>query len=413
MKISFKTIAKCGVLGCLTYVMWYKWVFGDNILILYASAAISVMSMLVGLLLSRASIRKVFPYGCLNDVVMCVYSLLFGLFVAASKSVLFSTIGTYLSFALVCLAFCYASQDTGFDWLLRGVVLIAVLCAVWTITMGYYRSGYGMVLSPTNNPHTLGFVMDMGLFAVAYRSKSTIKSFAWNLLLGTLFLYIIIQCGSRKCLLAAVFIVLPWIWIELKKILKNGTSNQKLGIVLLLSLVAAGAAYYFFHIYVNSISYGRFSNIEESQSNRARLAFFGLGFQYFLDSPLFGIGLGQFALHNPAGMYSHSTIPEAIASWGAIGSLLYFIPILAASWRAFLLAKTRRDKESVMIAALCAMELFMSFMQIYFYSLTHMIVWAIIFMYLKPTHSAANRSDISRCSYVKNQNICLSAKKTG
>lgn len=402
MTLSLKTIAKCGVLGCLTYVMWYKWVFGENILILYTAAAISIISMLVGLLRSRASLTKVFPYGCINDVVMCVYSLFLGTFVAMSQSVLLSTIVTYFAFALVCLAFCYASQDTGFDWLLIGLILIALLCAVWTITKGYYRNGYGMVLSPTNNPHTLGFVMDTGLFAVAYRSKSRIKSFVWNLLLSTLFLYIIIQCGSRKCLLAAIIIVLPWLWIELKMIMKSGTFNQKLGIVLLVSLVVVGAAYYFFHTYINSISFERFENIEESQSNRARLAFFGLGFKYLFDSPLFGIGLGQFAVHNPAGMYSHSTIPEAIASWGIIGSLLYFIPILTASGRAFVLAKARRDKKSVMIAALCAMELFMSFLQIYFYSLTHMILWAIIFVYIKRDNSSSNRSEIPRCTYVKN-----------
>lgn len=402
MKISCKTITKFGVLGCLLYVMWYKWVYGDNTLILYSAAAISVAGMLAGLLMSRASLMEVFPYGCLNDVVMCGYSLLFGVIVAVSQNALISTISTYLAFALVCLAFCYASHDTGFDWLLNGIMLIALLCSVWTLTKGYYRPGYGMVLSPSNNPHTLGFVMDMGLFAVAYRSKNTIKSFIFNLLLGTLFLYMIIQCGSRKCLVAAVIVILPWLWIELRKILKNGTSWQKIGIITLLILIVIGASYYYFNTFVNSISYERFAYIEESQANKARLSYFELGFEYFLKSPLFGIGLGQFAIHNPAGAYSHSTIPEAIASWGLIGSLLYFIPIMLVSWNSVKMARIRRDKESVLILALCIMELFMSFLQIYFYSLSHMIAWAVIFEFMKINSSTVNSSDNSRYNYVKN-----------
>lgn len=394
MVISLKTITKCGVLGCLAYLMWYKWIFGENAIILYATAGISVISMLAGLLMSKVSLSKVFPYGCLNDVVMCFYSLLFGIFVAVSHNTLFNNIITYLSFALVCLAFCYASKDTGYDWLLIGFILIAVLCSFWTLTKGYNIGGYGRVLSPTNNPHSLGLVMDMGLFAVAYRSKNTIKSFVLNLLLGALFLYMIIQCGSRKCLVAAIIIVLPWIWIELKKILKNGTSWQKVGIITLLVLIIVGASYYYFNTFVNSTSYERFANIEESRANQARLFYYELGFEYFLESPLFGIGLGQFAIYNPLGTYSHSTFPEAIASWGLVGSLLYFIPLLVACWRSVLLAKAERDKESVLIVALCIMELFMSFVQIYFYSLSHMIIWAIIFVFIKQHYSIINGADI-------------------
>ena len=383
MRISIRSITKIGVLACLTYVMWYKWVYGDQISLLYTIAAISIGSAVIGLGLERISLGKVFPFTCFNDVIMCVYSLLFGMFVATSPSVLVSTIFTYLAFSLVCLAACYASWKDGFDWLLIGLIGIAILCSIWTLTRGYERVGYGLVLSATNNPHTLGFVMNLGLFAVAYRSKNTTKSFFWNLLLIALFVYVIVQCGSRKCLLAAVFVVIPWLWVEIKSIYKNGTAGQRIVANILVVLIVIGVAYFFKEIYINSKSYDRMINIEESNANKARLFYFKLGFELFLDSPVFGIGLGQFALLNPDLTYSHSVISEAVASWGLIGSMMYFIPIIAVCRRAFHIAKAKRDKESIMIASLCAMELFMAFLQIYFYLLPHMIAWAIIALFVK------------------------------
>ena len=382
MSISLNGITKGGVVACLTYVMWYKWVFGDQVLILYTIAAIAIGGMIMGMMLGKVPLDKAFPFCCINDVSMCAYSLIVGAFVATSQGLLITTIFTYLAFSLVCLAACYASWRSGVDWLLKALIGIALLCAIWTLTKGYYRVGYGIVLSQTNNPHTLGFVMNLGLFAVAYRSKGTTKSFLFNLLLETLFLYIIVQCGSRKCLLAAIFIVIPWLWIEIKTIYKYSKSIQKAIVAILVVALVIGGVYYFHKIYTNTFSYDRMTNMQGSEANKARLSYFDLSFEFFQDSPFFGVGLGHFALLNPDTTYSHSVISEAIVSWGLIGSLLYFFPIIIISYRAFRLAALKRDKSSVMIAGLCAMELFMAFLQIYFYDLPHMMTWAIIAMFV-------------------------------
>lgn len=377
-----RNITKIGVLACLTYVMWYKWVYGDQGLVLYATAAVAIGGTLMGLLSENIHLNKVFPYVCFKDIVMCAYSLIVGIFVATSQSVLVSTIFTYLAFSLVCLAACYACWNYDFNWLLKGFIAIALLCAVWTLTQGYHLVGYGMVLSETNNPHTLGFVMNLGIFAVAYLSKNTTKSFAFNMMLVALFLYIIIQCGSRKCLLAAVFIIIPWLWIEIVSMYKHGTTVQKLFFTILVVVLFLGIAYYLGGAFLNSDSYIRMKDIEESKANKARLYYYSLGFDFLLDSPMFGIGLGQFAVLNPKATYAHAVIPEAIASWGMVGSLMYFLPIVTISYRAFSLAKHKHDKSTIIVAGLCAMELFMGFLQIYFYDLTHIIAWMIIAWYV-------------------------------
>ena len=125
------------------------------------------------------------------------------------------------------------------------------------------------------------------------------------------------------------------------------------------------------------------TNIEESEANKSRLLYFKMGFEFLFDSPVFGIGLGHFAVFNPDATYSHSVIPEALASWGIVGSLIYFLPIIVISYHVFRLAISKRDKLSIMIAGLCIMELFMAFLQIYFYSLQHMMAWGIIALFVK------------------------------
>ncbi len=378
-----RNITKGGVLACLAYVMWYKWVFGEQVFILYAAAVVAIVGMLLGIMFEKASIIRTIPFVCLKDNLMCIYSLLIGAFVATSFSVLVSNFFTYFAFSLACLAACYVSLKDGFDWLLKGFILVAIICAVWTLVKGYEKVGYGIVLSSTNNPHTLGFVMDLGLFAIAYRSKKSVKSFVLNLLFEVLFLYVIIQCGSRKCLIAAAFIVIPWFLIEIASIYKNGTSVQKVVATIIILFVIVGVVYYVKNIYVLSDSFNRMENIEESEANKARIRYFELGFEYFWTSPIFGIGLGQFAVLNPDATYSHSVITEAIASWGIIGALVYFLPIITITYRTFRLAIYKREKSFIMIAGLCAMELFMAFFQIYFYSLPHMIAWVIIALFVE------------------------------
>jgi hypothetical protein len=57
---------------------------------------------------------------------------------------------------------------------------------------------------------------------------------------------------------------------------------------------------------------------------RAELSLVGL--EVFLENPIFGTGLGTFSAHHPAFSYTHSTIPELLASGGAACTL----PLAAA-----------------------------------------------------------------------------------
>ena len=327
MRISLKSIAKIGIITCLGYNMWYKWAFREINIVLYATVAIAAGCMLIDLLFINTNEKLVIPYGSVNDLIMCVYSLLTGFFLAISRYALLNSTKTYFSFVLVCITVYYASSEEGIDWMLKGLIAIAALCAIWTMLYGYYRPGYGMVLSKANNPHTLGLTMDIGLFALAYRSKFNIKSFSIHLVFALLFLYTIVNCGSRKCLIAATFIIIPWFVLSFREVSKSGKNIDKLFIICILLIFLLFGINYYHNGFTETASYERFENIENSEANKTRLNYYELGWEFLLESPAFGIGLGQFSIRNPLGGYSHSTIVEAFASWGLLGGLLYFLPI--------------------------------------------------------------------------------------
>ena len=197
-----------------------------------------------------------------------------------------------------------------------------------------------------------------------------------------------------------MIIMAPWLFFAFKQVYRTGTSRDRWLITFFYIIIITAAVWYYLHEFVGSNSYERLANIEESQANQSRIKYYQLGFEFFVDSPVFGIGLGQFALRNPNGAYSHSTIIEGIASWGTVGSLLYFVPLLTATYRAIKLAFRSSDQQAVIIAALCIMELFLAFLQIFFYSFQHMIAWSIIFVYIHK-HLETNKQVVRRSRYVK------------
>ena len=100
----------------------------------------------------------------------------------------------------------------------------------------------------------------------------------------------------------------------------------------------------------------------------------------FLDKPLFGGGFDQYQFWSGSGAYSHSTYAEAIADLGFVGSVLYFIPIIAAGYRLFGLAfrKGRTYKSQITLALFCA-EIFLGVGQIFFLEPQHIFIFTAIF----------------------------------
>lgn len=383
---TFQKIAKISIYVFLLYILWFRYAYSVKNIILYSTTLLAATCMFCDLLMSHQNMREVFPIGVLINVVMCIYSLVFGLFVAINQDLLFNAVITYSAFSIVCLAICYISkEEKSFDWLLNAIIAIDVLCSIFVLTRGYYWIGYGYVLGPSHNPNTFGMVMNLGLFCLTYRTQKNRKRMVLYAGLIVLFLFVIINCGSRKNLFAAIIICLLWLFQQSRIIWRNGRWMTRIVLLVSIALIISFAAYYYANVFSKTDVALRMEKLGDQSegSSRNRMLYYKFAIEYFLERPVFGIGLQQFIVWNPLGQYSHSTYAEAVADWGLVGCLIFFIPVI---WAAIKLMKyllsSMNNETTRSIIALWIMEIFLGVGQIWFYEIEHLIAWTIIYLYV-------------------------------
>ncbi len=370
-------------------ILFIQEVWGENHLILYGAAAVSVLSIAIHCMQAGFLSSSHIPYGIWNNLIMVAYAVITGFFVSAYFTLTLRTSVTLLAFAAVCIAMCYASaEERSFEWVLEVMVALALVCSLYTLVRGTEWRGYGIVMSATNNPHDLAAVLNIGLFSVLYLSRNKKKKVSFSsVALVLLFTIVTIRCGSRKYLLANTLIEAIWVWTVVREEWKSGDSNRRFIIVFILAAIAFAAYYVIRNIYMSSDSYLRMQNSMD-MGNQYRILFYKESWKIFLEHPFFGGGLNQFQILSTVatGNYSHSTYAEAIADFGFVGCLLYFTPIIAVTCRIISKAfRSGRSYGDYLLLAYCLSELFIGTGQIFFMEFYHFIAWSILFVYGYPS----------------------------
>lgn len=386
ISISPKDIAKLGIIVYIFYICWYMPSFGDRRIILYGTALISCLWMIIDLIINEEKIDSLFPYGILNNFVMCIYSILTGMFVARNLIVLFSQVKTYFAFSSMCLVCCYISKkEKSIDWIAKTFVAVSTVCCLHVLTHGFYKNGYGYVLSEKNNPNSLGLILNVGIFSVAYLCKENLISIMTSIAFASLFAYCIIGCGSRKCLIGAVMMCLFWMLPMISNVMREHTLVEKALILILLACLIFIVICFLRQSYLNSDSFKRMQSLGRNEgSSTLRKYYYETAIKAFLEHPLFGIGFSQFIFYNSQNSYSHSTYAESLACWGGLGSLVYFGPMIIAVYRLCkLIIQNSNGYRSKMVMALVFLELFLGAGTIFFYNAEHIIAWAMIYLYVE------------------------------
>lgn len=358
----------------------YTQTWGDNHIILYGTSLITVLSMAIHWLYNRVNNMSFLPYGIWNNYIVIAYSIISGIFVAYNYSVLLSSCITYVAFSTICVAICYVSAIEGdFEWLLNTLILVAIICVIYMLFNGQVWPGYGRTLSKKNNPHTFAAVMNLGVFSTAYKcKKNNIKEWIGSALFIILFMYGIIECGSRKYLIVSAFFLMAWGITSFSSIWKANNTNHRVLLVTILCAVVLLARSYYLNVYSTTLSHSRMLNADD-QGNLGRVKMYQYALKIFLDKPLLGGGYDQFKYWSGIGGYAHSTYAEAIADFGFIGTIIYFIPIFLATYRIVLKVVKKPEYHNVLLLIFCAMELFLGVGQIFFMEFYHFIAWTIIF----------------------------------
>lgn len=377
--------------------------WGDNHLVLYGSAIITMLSLgIYCLQTGYIDLAKV-PYGVWNNIIMVIYSLLTGIIVAYNYSTVISSSITFAAFSIVCIAISYvASEEGSFEWLLYVLIVLAIVCSIYAMFLGSEWENYGRTLSKTNNPHAFAAVMNLGLFSVAYTNKyeNNVHSLVSAFFI-ILFYYSIIECGSRKYLIASSCITGIWIWAYFKKRWEASDIQQRVFLLLALVTVFILVFLLYRYVYLNSTAYRRMM-ASDDMGNQNRILFYRKAWEIFKDRPLLGGGYDQFMYYSGVNGYAHSTYAEALADFGGLGCTLYFLPLIWTTIQVIHNALfINNDYRSILLLALCLAELFLGIGQIFFMEFYHFVAWTIIFYYSRPMGVKKGSQEIVDNNYSK------------
>ena len=116
----------------------------------------------------------------------------------------------------------------------------------------------------------------------------------------------------------------------------------------------------------------------EEKSFEGRLYMIQVGFDIWLQSPIWGNGNEAFRVHTGGVSYSHNNYIELLANYGVIGCLLYYIPMLSGLWiatRSFFATPHQQLKNDYLWVVFCLVAILASNMFMPSYYMKHMLMF--------------------------------------
>jgi hypothetical protein len=414
----FLKLSKLFSLLLIVNVLWYSAAYDTVPYVLQILTVCTLGSLVIHLATRHVIVNKNFPKELVWWLVFGVYALATGIFVAKDRIYLISSLGTYFSFLLVCIGMFYISrEEKNIKWILKILVITAILCAFNTIFFGYdYNNGVHVVtMGPNNNPNTLGITMCFGIFALLYMIdlKNSVNAIL-GLAMVCVFVYVIILSGSRKSFLGCVILGGCWLLFAQREKMKDISLTRKIVFNTFIIAVIVLAYGYFSTQFLETASFQRleslFTNSDEIRKNLYKEAW-----SFFMKSPIVGIGYNQFCLNSWYGFYSHSTYAEVLSCTGVYGTVLYFVPYIMSAYK--LLKKLRTPNITVEIKyntkmwiSLLLMMLFLGVGVIHFYKIDSMIIMVTMFIFTGKNFVEDSQKNLTA---VNKQSIVISSERNG
>jgi O-antigen ligase len=197
-----------------------------------------------------------------------------------------------------------------------------------------------------------------------------------------IFLYTIILTGSRKSLLAASLLLVYWLLFSFSGALKNITITRRANTIIIVVFAIICFSYFIMPVFEDSVMLQRLTSLF-GQGDSTRTGMYKEAYEFFLSSPLFGIGYKNFELLSIYGTYSHSTYAEALACTGILGVILYFSAYITMAVKTIRVIFNKHLDHDVRIQArnilgIFLVMLFLGTGVIHFYEIGSSIVFAMI-----------------------------------
>ncbi len=287
-----------------------------------------------------------------------------------------------------------SQRENGIGWFVRAWVVGAVIFALYMLLKGGYAAGKLVRITATENmnSNTLGVYMTVAIWSVLFILSEGVKTWQnklpWILVgiaLIAVFTYIIYGTGSRKSLLASLFLVGVWLIFELIPLFRRISVGKRVFIVLF-SLAFVGVIILRFGSMFASISttmlyrMDRLVNSSESLTDMHRFDLIRDAFGVFLKHPVIGVGWNNYRYYSFSLQYSHCTYVEILACTGLVGSVMGYGLWFILLRRVLQFLRTRSDRIiKVNILSLLGALLFLNAVQIMYYNVALLMIQHIIY----------------------------------
>lgn len=291
--------------------------------------------------------------------------VLLGAFVAwalLSGAVLAQPLGNYATFAerllqsfvvLNVVASLTSRQRTALP-ALQAIVLVAIASSAYGLLTGEFGSALQGALirgrkvgvraeGLFSNPNTLAVFNTWALGGIAlwYRRVSTLRARTLLLVSVPLLLAGVVLSASRKGVVLPILLLASWLYLCHEK-----TRKQRMQAHAILIAGAAILSLSSQRLIEDTYAGKRLSSAMDQEdrdpSTATRLEQYEIGIDHLIESPLFGIGLGQWGVHSPL-VYAHSEYVEIAGTTGVPGALLYFTCHFVAARRTLGIYRTTRS----------------------------------------------------------------------
>lgn len=276
-------------------------------------------------------------------------------FWAYNQSVAFSQLVTQLQL-YVLLVFVYvvmrndgtvkdyldAVYISGFGMALFALFRYGGLEAYIDVMQEGTRMGSGIA-----NPNVYGMVFSGAAIAAAY--YTIIKKKPLHMVSIAIFAFFALSSGSKK---ATLMIIAGVLFLAL---FYNGI--KKLHKTVVIVVVAAAVFWMALQLPIFETIRMRlesfFTGEGNTTSDNIRRSMVSVGWELFLEQPVFGYGLSNYQILSAMGSYSHNNFIELLVSLGFVGTALYYLMYLVPACMLFL-GRDRKQiwKDGLMIALL-------------------------------------------------------------
>lgn len=309
--------------GFILYAFFWQFSVGS---IPFAMGAFGVaMAICLGIRLLKGEpfvLGQCFPLLC-----VALFILLEGIVsVVVSKypDISLSTVVKLCCYLLVCISFyCAGRQEKrNRDTLFFSVVLAVALTGFSIGTLGVFDEKTNQVVLGELNSNTFATLSMVGLFCafiLLSQSESRKKSFFLFVLVIAIINGVLLS-ASRRSFLVAILLVMAYVFVFVVPSSMKRNSRQTILILIVLVPLLCFVAIQLYGYLMTETGLGARLNNTGYEGDRQRVFFYKLALELFSQNPLFGVGLNQFQVINPYGVYSHSLYAESISCCGLFGS---------------------------------------------------------------------------------------------